>query len=155
MDFYGFDNNSVAILLNITNRLKLLNEYYTHNNLIVAFDYDNTVYDYHNTGDDSLFSTVVKPLVIKTLKRCKKLGCTLVLYTCNNSKEKIDDMLEYCKKNGIEPDYINETPKNIPFGHEGSKIYFNILLDDRAGILSALSDLIWVIDQIEVNNENA
>lgn len=38
---------------------RLIREWITHNSLIIAYDYDNTVYDYHNVGCD--FTVVRKP----------------------------------------------------------------------------------------------
>lgn len=46
---------------------RLLEEYKKYGELIVAFDYDNTIFDYHNNGGDY-------SCVIELLKRCARLG---------------------------------------------------------------------------------
>lgn len=117
-----------------TNVTRLYNEWVEHDGIVVAFDFDNTVYDYHNKG-------YIYKNTVKILKACKEAGCTLVLYSCNNDESKIEFMKKYLDEIDLTPDYINKTPDTIPFGHEGSKIYFNILLDDRAGLYEAYSIL--------------
>lgn len=42
--------------------------------LIVAFDFDDTLFDYYNMGSEY-------PKLIELLKRCKKLGFVMMLYT--------------------------------------------------------------------------
>lgn len=108
---------------------RLVKEWKEHNGLIIAFDFDNTIYDYHNEG-------ATYDSVITLLKECKDMGCTLILHTCCN-EDKYEFMKNYCEEVGIEIDYINESP--ISFG--GNKIYYNILLDDRSGLQSAYEAL--------------
>lgn len=75
---------------------RLKEEYFKYGNLIIAYDFDNTVYDYHNTG------------------------------------ERYDFIRKYLQENDIPFDSINEDAPHISF--TGRKIYYNILLDDRAGL---------------------
>lgn len=118
---------------------RLCREWKEHNGIIIAFDFDNTVFDYHNNGD-------VYDSVISILRTCKDMGCTLILFTsCEESK--YDFMLEYLSSIGIHPDYINEQPDYIPF--KGKKIYYNILLDDRAGLESAYKVLLDTVNQMK------
>lgn len=49
-------------------------------------------------------------------------------------------MKSECNKVGISIDYINKSPPYIPF--TGNKIYYNIMLDDRAG-LSASYEILY------------
>lgn len=116
---------------------RLLNEYKEHGKLYVAFDFDNTIFDYHNTGGD--FSGV-----ISLLKECSKLGFVLILFTSNEGK-RLDWMIEYCKHFGIAVDYINENPEIM----NTRKPYYNILLDDRAGLECAFNQLSNVISLIK------
>lgn len=76
------------------------------------------------------------------------MGCTLILFT-SCEEEKYDMMKSYLIDKGIYPDYINQTPEYIPFGHNGSKIYYNLFLDDRAGLSSAAHILLETIKAIE------
>lgn len=73
-----------------------------HDNLIVAFDFDNTIYDCHNKGGDY-------KSIIDLLKRCKKFNCILVLYTVEKDADVLANKVKYCKNLGIEPDYVNES----------------------------------------------
>lgn len=114
---------------------RLKHEYNTHGNLVVGFDFDNTIFDIHNNGGD--YSEV-----IKLLQECKTLGFTLCLYTAELQEEWLKWKMDYCKHFGIEPDYVNESP--LLSGTK--KPFFNILLDDRAGLESAYNILRQVVD---------
>ena len=120
---------------NVVQRLK--DEYEKHKNLVIAFDFDNTIYDFHNKGYEF-------PEVIDLLYRASKLNLTLVCYTGNEDEALVRSV---CKKNGIKIDYLNESPiKSVSKPH---KPYFSILLDDRAGLASAVEALHYVIYEIE------
>lgn len=116
---------------------RLLDDFLKHGNLVIAFDFDNTIYDYHEIG--CTFNDV-----ICLLKECSELGFTMVLFTANEGKEKLDFCKEYCLKNGIRVDYINESPIM-----KTRKPYYNILLDDRAGLESAYKTLKAVVSNIK------
>lgn len=119
---------------------RLLDEYYKHGKLIVAFDFDNTIFDYHNNGGD--YSQV-----INLLKECTDYECVMILFTANDNKEKQDWMIQYCNHFGIAVDYVNENPEVLGT----KKPYYNILLDDRAGLYEAYDILNNVIKQIKTN----
>lgn len=106
---------------------RLVSNWIEHDGIIIAFDFDNTVFDYYNKGYNY-------NMVINLLKECKRLGCTLILFTCCD-ETKYKFMVDKCKELGIDVDYINESPNYIPY--HSSKVYYNILLDDRAGLSSA------------------
>lgn len=117
-DFYLNEENAY-------NRLK--EEYEKYHTLIVAFDFDNTVYDYNNKG-------IKFQNVIDLLKVCKEIGCYLSVFT-SDGDDRIPEIKEFLDKNDIPYDAINENHHSITF--IGRKIYYNILLDDRAGLASA------------------
>ena len=125
---------------------RLIKEWIEHNGIIIAFDFDNTVFDYHGQG-------YTYSHVINLLKDAKEMGCTLILYT-SCAEEKYDIMKSYLKEKGIYPDYINKTPDYIPFGHDGSKVYYNLFLDDRAGLGSAVHILEETIKAIKSRPED-
>lgn len=108
---------------------RLLEEYEEHNSLVVAYDFDNTVYDFHKKGwkfDD----------VVNLLRKLKSLNCYLIVFTAN---EEMEMVVNYLVENNIPFDGINENP---PFFKSTSrKIYYNILLDDRAGLKECFDDL--------------
>ena len=120
MDFYLKKENTFE---------RLLREYKKYDSLVVAFDFDNTVYDFHQKGLN--FTDV-----ITLLQNLKKIGCYLIIFTANEDE---DFVKKYCKDNQIPFDTINENP---PFHQSKSrKIYYNILLDDRAGLHETFTHL--------------
>lgn len=117
---------------------RLIDEYHKYKSLVIGFDFDNTVFDYHNNGQ-------CYAQVIDILKQCKDLGFTLCLCTSELDPEWLDWKVKYCEHFGIKPDYINESP--ILKGTK--KPFFSILLDDRAGLQSAFLILQSVIKYAE------
>lgn len=131
----GTDNNSQSkeqevsdFFMDDDNCFNRLVEEYNKHGLIIAYDFDNTVFDYYKKGHK--FNKVVE-----LLRLCKtELKCHLTLFTsCND--DRMPEIRKYLEENNIPYDSINETPDYIPF--KGRKVYYNILLDDRAGLLSA------------------
>lgn len=120
---------------------RLLDECLEHGGLIVAFDFDNTIYDYHKKGYD--YSEV-----IKLLKDCCKLGFTMVLFTAELDEKNIETKKKYCEELGIKVDYVNESP--VMKG--SAKPYYNILLDDRAGLLEAFDNLSFVVECMKLGD---
>lgn len=108
---------------------RLFNDYRKHGKLIIAFDFDNTVFDYHDRGDTF-------PRVIDILKDARKAGHTLILFTINEGY-RLQKIREHLATLGINPDYVNESP----VFKDTRKPYYNILLDDRAGLESAYEHL--------------
>lgn len=114
---------------------RLVQNYKDHENLIVAFDFDNTVYDYAGVGD-------AYPKIEALLWRLKKLNISLILFTCNEG-EKLLEVLDYCKRRGYEPDFVNVSPLLST-----KKPYYNILLDDRAGLGEAYQTLTLTLNTL-------
>lgn len=111
---------------------RLFEEWKKYGSIIVAYDYDNTVYDYYKRGDK--FDDV-----IALLRECHKMKFHLTVFTsCND--DRFPEIKTYLELMDIPYNAINETPDFIPF--KGRKVYFNILLDDRAGLSSAY-DILW------------
>jgi hypothetical protein len=123
--------------------LRLLKEYRAYKSLVIAYDLDNTLYDFHKKGE-------TYTMVMELLKELKAIGCYMICFTANADK---DFVLNYLTENKIPFDAINENPPF--FKCEERKIYFNALLDDRAGlqqVYNELNLLITIIKQDE--NEN-
>lgn len=118
---------------------RLVENWKLHDGIIIAFDFDNTVFDYYGMGYQY-------DKVIELLKECKSMGCTLILSTCCD-ETKFAFMKSKCEEKGIEIDYINESPPYIPF--TGNKLYYNILLDDRAGLSAAYEILYKTKERIK------
>lgn len=119
--------------VNCCERLK--NELDKHGKLVIGFDFDNTIFDVHNRGGSY-------NEVINILKECKQRGWILCLFTAELREDWLKWKVDYCKHFGIEPDYINESPL-IPGTR---KPFFNLLLDDRAGLEGAYLILRTVLD---------
>ena len=115
---------------------RLMIEYKKYGSLFVAFDFDNTVFDYHKTGD-------IFPKLEELLIKCRRFNMKLILFTANEG-EKLPEIIKYCKERGYEPDYVNESPISPT-----RKPYYNILLDDRAGLKSSYDVLSKLLFQIE------
>lgn len=108
--------------------IRLTEDFHLHGDLIIAFDFDNTVFDFHSTGDTF-------PELERMLKFLKFHGFTLILFTSRIGKE-LNYAIEYCEDNGYAPNFINESPVM-----KTKKPYYNILLDDRAGLNESYSIL--------------
>ncbi|HEU5290684.1 MAG TPA: hypothetical protein VFU05_08595 [Cyclobacteriaceae bacterium] len=108
---------------------RLLREYKTHRSLTVAVDFDNTVYDYHKTGMDC-------SEIIDLLQKLKSIGIYIIIWTASEDHSFIQ---AYCNRAEIPYDTINENP---PFyTGKARKIYYNELLDDRAGLKESFDRL--------------
>lgn len=122
---------------------KLLKAYQEHGKIIVGVDFDDTIYPF--SDDLSEEDRKHCEFRIELLKRLKK-NITICLYTCSDEaslKYKISLMKEW----GISPDYVNESP--VVIGN-GAKPYFNLLLDDKAGLEEATRRLVEFKNLIKV-----
>jgi hypothetical protein len=123
---------------------RLMREYHAHGKLIVAVDFDDTVFDFHKSGHSY-------PEIINLLERCQKLGFYIVLFTGSDPSE-WDKQCGYLLRHGIHAHAVNQNPIPLPFGNHG-KMYYNILLDDRAGLGQAYRTLVQVLKEIEEENK--
>ncbi len=117
--------------------LRLLDEYKKYGSLVVAYDFDNTVYDFHKKGKTYWN-------VITLLQKLKQLNCICICFTANEDEELIK---KYCKQYNIPLDRLNENPDF--FKSDSTKIYYNVLLDDRAGLQQVYQELVLLINLIE------
>lgn len=72
--------------------------------------------------------------VHRIIKRMKKEGSKLILWTCRtDTKERkyLTEAVEWCKSQGIHFDYVNENPEN-PYGDNTRKVFADVYIDDRA-----------------------
>lgn len=120
MDFYLDTQNSVN---------RLVEEYKQYGTIALAFDFDDTVYDFHKKGR-------TYDLVIELLKDLKSINCYMICWTGQTDLTFVES---YLTENGIPYDAINENP---PFYKSTSrKIYANAYLDDRAGLKQSFDEL--------------
>ena len=120
---------------------RLYDEYKRHPKLIIGCDFDDTVYDFHEQGH-------THDNVIELLRKCQALGFYITLFSASKP-ERHEMMKEVMLKHGITVDSINKNPIDLPYGNCG-KIFYNILLCDRAGLKSAFYVLTEVVRKIEL-----
>lgn len=124
---------------------RLLDEYKKYGSLTIGFDFDGTVYDYHQTG-----ATYYD--VIKLLRNLKEINCKLICWT---AQKDLDFVESYLKDNDIPFDGINTNGINL--GWESKKPFFSALLDDRAGLVQVyyeLASLVLIVKDKNSQNEN-
>ncbi len=110
--------------------LRLVEQYQKTDQLIIAYDFDDTVGPLHSSSCWRAASALRKAKEV--------LNAYLIVYTCNNDYDKIK---KYLDKNSIPYDAINKNAPFINFIEDGCKIYYNLLLDDKAGLHQAIEDL--------------
>lgn len=116
---------------------RLVEEYRKHNGLIIGVDFDDTIYDTHHNN-------YTHNAVIMLLRLAQSLGCTLCVWTANADEERVRSRWTEL---GLVIDYYNESP--VKFHANQTKPYFNLLLDDRAGLSSAVTSLYFTLMTIE------
>lgn len=117
---------------------RLLDWHKRNGRIIVAYDFDNTVYDYHARGHD--YSDVIELLVM-----AKAVGAYLIVFTGNEDRTLVE---RHLANNGIPYDTINEQAPFLTDKEHTRKIYYNLLLDDAAGLASACAHLRAYIEQV-------
>jgi phosphoglycolate phosphatase-like HAD superfamily hydrolase len=115
---------------------RLWNEYQKHGTLVIGFDFDDTVHDYHQRG--STF-----PQLIKLLRDMHKLGFKLVCWTAHPNHDYVNN---YLYEHKIPFDGINTD--GIDLDWETRKPFFSALLDDRAGLREVHDVLRELVDLI-------
>jgi hypothetical protein len=115
---------------------RLLREYKQYGSIVVAVDFDNTIYDYHQTGMDCSD-------IMDLLQKLHGISCYIILWTCSEAYDFIE---KYCETHQIPYNAINENP---PFFKGNSrKVYYNELLDDRAGLRESFDRLTKLYGEI-------
>lgn len=122
-------------LENSYNRLK--REYMEHGKLIIAYDFDSTVFDYHNTGSSYE--------MVRELIRRWKNHAYFIVFTSSES-DRFDEIRKILDELNLPYDSINEDAPFIPF--KGRKVYYNILLDDRAGLAQTYGELNRLYEEV-------
>jgi hypothetical protein len=121
---------------------RLKKEYNEHQCLVIGFDFDCTIFDYHKEKLDIL------PVEL-LLRRCSDRGLTMCLYTLTPEGSFLKDKLDYLTRRGIRVDYINASNILIEQNTVAPpKPFFSILLDDRAGLASAYKILSTTLDEL-------
>ena len=120
--------------LNTENFLNRLNEYYEkYGQIIVAYDFDDTIYDCRKFGRD--YSEI-----IELIQRLKDFAY-LIVFTARPENE-YGLVKAFLEKNNIPYNSINEDAPQIPLERRCRKVYYHILLDDKAGLLMPYETLL-------------
>lgn len=116
--------------MNADEQLKrLIRIHQEHGGLTVAVDFDNTLFDYHYEKEKHLRVEYDFSEVYQLLRRLKTAGCRIIIWTANEDDAFIRQFLS---ERSIPFDAINENPPF--FKSKSAKIYYNVLLDDAAGL---------------------
>lgn len=115
---------------------RLTQEWLQYGRIILGCDFDDTISPWKFNSEEDLLQ-ITK--IVKLLTEAKRTGAYIVIFTsCNEDRH--DEIKLYCQSLGLEIDSINKNPIELPYGNSG-KIYANIFLDDRAGLLESLDVL--------------
>lgn len=135
----GLSFDTYLIKENVIERM--WKEFIEHGQLIVAYDYDSTVCPSQD-GNESCDQ------VIELLQQCSKIrDIKMICFTARNPSD-YNEVKKYLAEHNIRWDKVNEnidSSKKIFSDH--SKIFYNIFLDDRAGLVSAYETLVAFIDR--------
>lgn len=121
---------------------RLLAEYRKYGSLIVAVDYDDTLFDFHKTGDSY-------ELVQQLVRDLHSIGCKIIIWS---GSENITDMSSYLGEKNIPFDLINENLKvndKWAAGKDSRKVYANVYIDDRGGLEQVYRDLTKLINEVK------
>jgi len=111
---------------------RLHREWQEHKNIILACDFDDTLSPWKFTDFDY-------EEVFKLIREAKEIGALVVIFTACKP-ERYAYIKQYCENHGFEISSINQNPIELPYGNE-RKIYYNHLLDDRSGLMQAMTIL--------------
>lgn len=118
---------------------RLLEEWTEHSKIVLAIDFDDTIAPWKfKEEDDEEFMKKT----IEVIQLAQKVGCfTSIWSAC--APDRYDEILDYCTEVGIKVSSINENPIKLKYGNN-RKMYYNHLLDDRAGLEQAVAMLDYV-----------
>lgn len=115
---------------------RLFDEWKQHGKIIISVDYDDTISPWRFNSEEDLKQQAA---TIKLLQAAHYTGAFIVIFTACNT-DRYEEIKLYCKNIGLTIDAINQNPIDVPYGKNG-KIYANVFIDDRAGMLEALDIL--------------
>lgn len=95
--------------------------------MLYSIDFDGTIVEnkWPEIGD-------IQPEAKAFIKLLKSAGHEWILNTMRTG-DKLDEAVEFLKKNDIAPDYVNENHPVLikKFGNDPRKIYADVYIDDR------------------------
>jgi hypothetical protein len=115
--------------------------YRKHGSILVAFDFDDTIFPYNQSHD-------VEPIFQLALRCNNSNKCVVMLFTCREG-ERLAEAVDYCNSRGLHFYYINENANPL---FTSRKPHFNILLDDKAGLPYTYETLLKFMDWVEAQD---
>lgn len=115
---------------------RLYDEYMKYGSLVIGYDFDSTVHDFHKEGESY-------EDVRQLLRDLEFIGCKTICWT---AYEDLDYVEKFLDKNNIPFNGINSN--GIPLPWESRKPFFSALLDDRAGLIQVYNDLTKLVNVI-------
>lgn len=124
-------------LVNLYDKLSKI--FKAHRNIYLAIDFDDTIFDWKNKGYECDY-------VVDLVKRCQdKLNAKVLLYTCRQGGM-LDEAVKYCESVKINLYGVNDNPD---YPKNGSKMYYNVLLDDKACLPETCAVLEILLSNLE------
>jgi hypothetical protein len=123
---------------------KLKDVYDTHGNIILAVDFDDTIYDWKSVDLSCDY-------VIDLVKRCQeKLNAKVMLFTCRIDHH-LDFAHRHCEEVGLKLWASNHNPDHGP---TAGKPFYNVLLDDKACLENVCQVLELLLEKCSDNNKS-
>ena len=113
---------------------RLFKEWRTHGKIIIAVDYDSTIFPW-----ETIDNKEDRDRCVNLLRLAHETGAYLVINTCSNL-DRYPEIQAYCEEMRLPISAINKNIIDLPYGKTG-KIYANIYLDDRGGFKEAMDIL--------------
>lgn len=101
--------------------------------IYIAIDFHDTIFKgYYQTDQEFEFYPYAKNVLRNWTKR---EDIVLIAYTCSHAKD-FERVNKWMNEHGINFEYLNENPEcgNTDLAAFHQKFYFNVLLDDKAGM---------------------
>lgn len=111
--------------------MRLKDDYIKHGYLIIAYDFDDTVSNYSGAKYPEAAGWT-HDKIIKLLQDWRDYA-KFILFTARNTEDTIQEAVAFIRANQIPMDAVNMNLPGIPYGNT-TKVYYNILIDDKAGL---------------------
>lgn len=126
---------------------RLFKEWVTYSKIILAVDFDDTLYPWGFLGNEK-----DRAKTIKLVREAQSVGAYIVIFTASD-KNRYNEIIRYCKMLGITIDTINQNPIDLPYGNNGGKIFYNHNLCDRSGLKGSLRILEKAMIKVQKYNK--
>src|SRR5687768_13600441 len=134
----------MSYFLNPINTLdRLRREWREHDGLIVAVDFDSTLCPYKQYEID-----VDSELIRQLVRELAQYGCTIIIWTAAE-EERHPQVKQYLADHAISYDYFNEDAPTSRLKYKTRKLYYNVLLDDRAGLYEVYTMLCQLLEEVK------